>query len=86
MIAPIGPMPGSGVIKMIVCVCNRISDRDIERHARSGCASFDELQLDSGVSSCCGRCTDCARDVFETARSSSHRGQAINFAARPVAA
>jgi bacterioferritin-associated ferredoxin len=53
---------------MIVCVCQRISDRDIERHARNGCPSFDDLQIDSGVSSCCGRCGDCARAVFEKAR------------------
>ncbi len=52
---------------MIVCVCQRVSDRDIERHVRNGCTSFDELQMETGVSSCCGRCTDCARDTFETA-------------------
>ena len=73
---------------MIVCVCHRISDRDIERHARNGCASFDELQMDSGVASCCGSCADCARDVFENARSSSgSRPQhAATFALIPVAA
>jgi bacterioferritin-associated ferredoxin len=53
---------------MIVCVCRRVSDRDIERHAKAGCASFDELQMDTGVASCCGNCTDCARDVFDSAR------------------
>ncbi|KQW00611.1 bacterioferritin-associated ferredoxin [Rhizobacter sp. Root1221] len=53
---------------MIVCVCRRVSDRDIERHARGGCASFDDLQMDTGVATCCGNCTDCARDVFDSAR------------------
>lgn len=53
---------------MIVCVCRRVSDRDIERHARGGCASFDDLQMETGVASCCGNCTDCARDVFDSAR------------------
>ncbi|MGY4828774.1 (2Fe-2S)-binding protein [Sphaerotilaceae bacterium SBD11-9] len=71
---------------MIVCVCHRISDRDIERHARNGCASFDELQMDSGVASCCGRCADCARDVFESARSSGLHPHAATFALIPVAA
>ncbi|HET7793081.1 MAG TPA: (2Fe-2S)-binding protein [Rhizobacter sp.] len=71
---------------MIVCVCQRISDRDIERHARDGCASFDELQMDSGVASCCGRCADCARDVFESARSSGARPHAATFALIPVSA
>jgi bacterioferritin-associated ferredoxin len=84
-IASDGLISRPGAIQMIVCVCQRISDRDIERHARNGCASFDELQMDSGVSSCCGRCTDCARDVFESARSSSNRPHAV-FALVPVAA
>jgi len=73
---------------MIVCVCHRISDRDIERHVRNGCASFDELQMDSGVASCCGSCADCARDVFDNARSSSpgNRPHAATFALIPIAA
>jgi len=44
--------------------------------------------MDSGVASCCGSCADCARDVFENARSSSgNRPQhAATFALIPVAA
>ena len=33
---------------MIVCVCNRISDREITRQARAG-MSFDDIQLELGV-------------------------------------
>jgi bacterioferritin-associated ferredoxin len=73
MIVSKGLQSGPWSDLMIVCVCQRVSDRDIERHARNGCASFEELQMDSGVGSCCGRCADCARDVFESARASSHR-------------
>ena len=53
---------------MIVCVCNRISDRDIVRHAQQGCSSFDDLQFELGVSTCCGSCEQCARDVFHNAK------------------
>jgi bacterioferritin-associated ferredoxin len=49
---------------MIVCVCHRVSDRDIARVAREGCASFDELQLQLSVATSCGRCHDCARETF----------------------
>ena len=52
---------------MIVCVCHRISHREIERHAVA-CDSFDELQLNTGVGTGCGRCGDCARAVFDQAR------------------
>ena len=47
---------------MIVCVCRRISDRDIARHARAG-MGFDEIHFELGVATQCGRCEDCARDV-----------------------
>ncbi len=53
---------------MIVCVCHRVSDRDIEREVRHGCASFDELQDELRVATACGACTDCARETFDTAR------------------
>ncbi|MBC7609674.1 MAG: (2Fe-2S)-binding protein [Polaromonas sp.] len=47
---------------MIVCVCHRISDREIVRHARAG-MGFDEIQLELGVATQCGQCEGCARDV-----------------------
>ena len=47
---------------MIVCVCRRVSDREIARHARAG-MSFDEIQFELGVATQCGRCEGCARDV-----------------------
>lgn len=52
---------------MIVCVCHRVSDRDIEREVRQGCHSFDELQDELRVGTACGTCTDCARDTFDGA-------------------
>ena len=58
---------------MIVCVCNRISDREIKRHAQQGCMSFDDLQMETGVATCCGCCESCARDVFHEARNHSRR-------------
>ena len=47
---------------MIVCLCQRVSDREIARHDRAG-LSFDDIQLELGVSTQCGRCEGCARDV-----------------------
>ena len=53
---------------MIVCVCHRVSDRDIEREVRQGCGSFEELQDELRVGTACGRCHDCAKDTFDVAR------------------
>ena len=47
---------------MIVCVCHRVSDREIARHARAG-MSFDEIQFELGVATQCGQCEGCAREV-----------------------
>ena len=47
---------------MIVCVCHRISDREIARHVRAG-LGFDDIQLELGVATQCGQCEGCARDV-----------------------
>jgi bacterioferritin-associated ferredoxin len=48
---------------MIVCVCRRVSDREIARHARAG-MDFDDIQFELGVASQCGQCEGCARDVI----------------------
>ncbi|MBI2768530.1 MAG: (2Fe-2S)-binding protein [Burkholderiales bacterium] len=47
---------------MIVCVCRRVSDREIARHARAG-MGFDDIQFELGVATQCGQCESCARDV-----------------------
>ena len=49
-------------VAMIVCVCRRVSDRDIARHAKAG-LGFDEIQLELGVATQCGGCEGVARDV-----------------------
>ena len=52
---------------MIVCLCNRVSDRDIEQAVRDGTRCFERLQDDTRVASSCGCCHDCAREVFDAA-------------------
>lgn len=53
---------------MIVCLCHRISDRDIVRAAKEGCPDYDALQEELRVGTSCGACDDCARTVFATCR------------------
>jgi bacterioferritin-associated ferredoxin len=55
---------------MIICVCKRVSDRDIARHARAG-LGFDDIQLELGVATQCGRCEPCARDIVAQCSASS---------------
>ena len=53
---------------MIVCLCHRVSDSDIAREVRNGCASFDDLQDELFVARACGSCSECALEVFTACR------------------
>lgn len=53
---------------MIVCLCRRVSDRDIAFAVSDGCDSFDDLQTDLGVGTACGCCEDCAKQTFDQQR------------------
>ena len=69
---------------MIVCVCHRVSDRDIQRAVASGVRCFEVLQDDTCLASSCGCCHDCAREVFDAAVVASpvrHRAHAAETAA-----
>ena len=69
---------------MIVCVCHRISDREIARHARAG-MDFDDIQLELGVATQCGQCERCARDVVAQC-CASHPVAALSSECHAVAA
>ncbi len=53
---------------MIVCVCRRISDKQIRQAAAEGAVSLECLQFELGVATQCGRCADCACEVLCEAR------------------
>jgi bacterioferritin-associated ferredoxin len=52
---------------MIVCLCHRISDRDIVRAVREGVPDFETLQEDTCIARNCGCCHETALEVFEQA-------------------
>jgi len=52
---------------MYVCICKSVTDRHIHAAVRGGVISFHELRMETGVSTCCGRCSHEARRVFAEA-------------------
>ncbi len=59
---------------MIVCLCHRISDRDIRRAAVDGSVrSFEELQDETCIARNCECCEECAREIFDEARCAGPR-------------
>jgi len=49
---------------MYVCICNAVTERDIQEAVADGCSSLRQLREQLGVGACCGRCTGCARDLL----------------------
>ena len=49
---------------MIVCVCAKVSERQIHQAVASGAQSLECLQFELGVAVQCGRCSDCASRVL----------------------
>ncbi|HYQ72602.1 MAG TPA: (2Fe-2S)-binding protein [Gammaproteobacteria bacterium] len=46
---------------MYICVCNAVSERQLQQAVSDGLRSIRALRLHFGFSSCCGRCTGCMR-------------------------
>jgi bacterioferritin-associated ferredoxin len=49
---------------MIVCVCKSVSDRKIRAAIAEGIDTFDELQFELCVATCCGKCEESVRDIM----------------------
>ncbi|MFB9885293.1 (2Fe-2S)-binding protein [Balneatrix alpica] len=49
---------------MLVCVCKRVSDRDVKSLHEQGVTSIEALSTHTGLGSCCGRCKPCAEDLL----------------------
>ncbi|MBS0444431.1 MAG: (2Fe-2S)-binding protein [Proteobacteria bacterium] len=56
---------------MIVCVCRKISDRQIRQAVADGAESLECLQFELGVATQCGRCAECATRVLCDARAAA---------------
>jgi bacterioferritin-associated ferredoxin len=52
---------------MIICLCRRVSDRDIHRAVCGGVRDFELLQEETGVARNCASCHECAREIFDQA-------------------
>lgn len=49
---------------MYVCICNAITEKQIRKAARAGVSDLGGLQMELGVATGCGTCSDAAMDVL----------------------
>ncbi|UOO81027.1 (2Fe-2S)-binding protein [Uruburuella testudinis] len=52
---------------MFVCICNAITDRQIQETVAAGASTLSDLQAQLGVATCCGCCSDLASSYLTTA-------------------
>ena len=52
---------------MYVCICNQVTDKHIHAAVENGHTSLSGMCNALKVAECCGRCKDCAREVFDQA-------------------
>ena len=54
---------------MYICICNAITERDVRECALRGCCSLDELSVELGVGTGCGRCRMVAKEILNESQS-----------------
>ena len=50
---------------MYVCLCNKVTDRQIRDAAMRGCRRLDDLRVELGVATCCGACAETAEGLLD---------------------
>ncbi|KGW60889.1 (2Fe-2S)-binding protein [Burkholderia pseudomallei] len=70
---------------MIVCVCKSVSDRKIRASLAEGVNTFEKLQFELGVATCCGKCEETVREIMAEQGVCASRCGAERPAAVPVA-
>jgi bacterioferritin-associated ferredoxin len=50
---------------LYICICNAVTQRQVEECVDSGAASLEELAFQLGVGTGCGRCRECAAECLE---------------------
>jgi bacterioferritin-associated ferredoxin len=50
---------------MYVCLCNRLTDRQILSHSQGSTCSVEALYQSLGVKPKCGKCLPLAREILE---------------------
>ena len=55
-------------MSMIVCICNRVTESEVRKAARAGCATPEKAYACLGCEVQCGCCLDYAQEVIDEER------------------
>lgn len=62
---------------MFICLCNGITDKAIVEAVENGVTTFEALQAQLGVATCCGSCADIAKSFLPGEASPIEQGMPI---------
>lgn len=62
------------IIRMYICICNAINERQVLASVDQGSQSLSDLQADLGVATACGCCADTAREYLPGGRYARQQG------------
>ncbi|KZY34238.1 MULTISPECIES: (2Fe-2S)-binding protein [unclassified Oleiphilus] len=65
---------------MLVCVCNGISDKDIDSAIHEGATECKVIRDSLGIGKCCGQCTTYAKDLISEKMTSMQNTAAMQLA------
>ncbi|UDG82300.1 (2Fe-2S)-binding protein [Candidatus Vallotia cooleyia] len=63
---------------MIVCICKSVSHHAIRAALESSALTFDELQFEFGVATCCGKCKETVYDLLSACDSRTNVARHIS--------
>ena len=58
---------------MYVCVCNGVTDKDIQREVDAGCDNVSDLTMRTGAGANCGSCVSLAQTLIDSMRMKAAR-------------
>ncbi len=61
------------IVLMFICICNAITERQVQAAVADGASTMGDLQGQLGVATCCGCCADTAQEYLPGGR---YAGQA----------
>ncbi|QFY42088.1 (2Fe-2S)-binding protein [Candidatus Methylospira mobilis] len=71
---------------MYICVCQAVTERQIQQAAQDGARSLRDLSRDLGITRECGRCAICARQCLKQALADCHSADVALYENNSLAA
>ena len=73
------------MILMYICVCNGITERQVQEAIAQGARDLPDLRAELGIATCCGCCAETAVEYLPGGRYAADVGAAVETSVSTVA-